>query len=393
MAAVSMAQTVSPVTSGLYTPNKLVATGNLLIVSEAGTRLPNTGRISIVDQLTGSRRTLVSGLPSAVSFLGGPAGDPDGPSGLALDGSKLYVTIGIGDAVIPGPGQGLETPNPGTPASPLFDSLLEITLPPSLASTDEYNMTAADHQTLAATGSVSLPGIYGSPLSIRLIANLPDYRPAPVPGSRGNSKASHIYGVETFNGRAYVVDSGWNQIDSIVIATGSSSVLAEFPNRPNPLFPSLGGPTIEAVPDAVHRAGNKLIVPLLTGFPFVPGLAEVWAIDLTDGTSQRVISGLTSAIDVLQVQTPNDSRAGCGDRANPGFPCLGDHSSYFTLEFSTSMLGGAPGRLRFYETPSSIPVDVAAPLITPTSMARNGTLGRIFITNSGPGTITSVSDH
>ncbi|MBA3571888.1 MAG: hypothetical protein H0W34_07940, partial [Pyrinomonadaceae bacterium] len=38
-----------------------------LLVSESGTTTPNTGRISIVN-LAGSRRTLVSGLPSGISF-------------------------------------------------------------------------------------------------------------------------------------------------------------------------------------------------------------------------------------------------------------------------------------------------------------------------------------
>lgn len=379
MALASSGQTVSVLAAGLYNPNKIVdkivATGNVLIVSEAGTTLRNTGRISIINQLTGSRRTLVSGLPSAVSYLGGPAGDPDGPSGLALAGQKLYVTIGIGDAVVPGPGQGLESPNPAGATSPLFDSVLEITLPQSPDSfADEYAMTAADQATLAATGSVSLPNLSGPTLLVRLIANLPDYQLAPRLGNRSNVKAPHLYGIETFGGRAYVIDSGLNLIHSVDIATGNTSVLTVFPDRPNPLFPALGGPFVEAVPDAIHRVGNKLLVPLLTGFPFTSGTAEVRSIDLVDGSTQGLIPGLTSAIDVLQVETAEDSRLGCVTRNNPIPECLsidGGRNSYYTLEFSTFLLGSGPGRLRFYRTLTSTPVDISTTLVTPASMARN----------------------
>src|SRR5215211_3891021 len=106
-------QTAMVQTTGLTTPNKIInAPDNSMIVAEGGTTMPNTGRLSIVDRTSGARHTLISGLPSAVSFLGGPMGDPDGPSGIVLQGNRLWVTIGIGDAVLPGGGPGLETPNP-----------------------------------------------------------------------------------------------------------------------------------------------------------------------------------------------------------------------------------------------------------------------------------------
>lgn len=385
-AAAAPAQTISVIAGGLNSPNKMVGRNDQLIVSEAGLRAPNTGRISIVDQTTGARRTLVSGLPSAVSFLGGPAGDPDGPSGLALDAGKLYVTIGVGDAVIPGSSQGVEIRNPVAPASPLFDSVLEITMPGPAARPDEFNMTFANQQTLATTGNVVLTGTLGSPLPIRLVVNLPDYSSAvPVSAARGNVKASHIYGIEAFNGQAYVVDSGLNRILAVDIASGATSVLTTFPNRANPLFPGLGGPTVEAVPDSIHRAGNRLIVTLLTGFPFVAGLAEVRAIDPTDGTSQALITGLTSAIDAAQVP-PAGPPPNCGRN-----PCAPNPIPYFTLEFSTAQLAQAPGRLRYYASAAAAPVDISTTLITPTSMVRNPANGRIFITNLAPGTITSVT--
>src|SRR5262245_10556345 len=71
------AATTAPVVSGLTTPTKTLFTieGNLL-VAEAGTG-PNTGRISFVDLASGSRRTLVEGLPSG---LAAPNKEPSGPS-------------------------------------------------------------------------------------------------------------------------------------------------------------------------------------------------------------------------------------------------------------------------------------------------------------------------
>ena len=63
-----LAQTTSVFTTGLTTPNKLIsAGGNSLLVAEAGTLVPNTGRVSRVDRTTGARQTLISGLPSAVN--------------------------------------------------------------------------------------------------------------------------------------------------------------------------------------------------------------------------------------------------------------------------------------------------------------------------------------
>src|SRR5215203_5526619 len=66
--------------SGLSRPVAIVQSsqGNLLI-SEATSRVPNTGRISIVG-LAGHRRTLLSGLPSGIADVG----DPLGVTGLFL---------------------------------------------------------------------------------------------------------------------------------------------------------------------------------------------------------------------------------------------------------------------------------------------------------------------
>src|SRR5215831_17992227 len=54
--------------------------GNLL-VSEGGTGVPGSGRISIVDP-SGDRRTLLDGLPSGLSDVH----EPSGPNGIFMSG-------------------------------------------------------------------------------------------------------------------------------------------------------------------------------------------------------------------------------------------------------------------------------------------------------------------
>ncbi len=84
---------VTQIASGLEGPLGITISnkGNLL-VSEKGTRTPNTGRISIVDP-AGNRRTQIDGLPSGINFEGN--NDPSGVGGLFLRGRTLYVAVGV----------------------------------------------------------------------------------------------------------------------------------------------------------------------------------------------------------------------------------------------------------------------------------------------------------
>ena len=372
------AQTSSVFTTGLHTPNKIITgPGNILLVTEAGTTTPNTGRISVIDGTTGERRTLIDGLPSAVSFLGNPMGDPDGPSGLYRQGNTLYITIGIGDSTLPGAGPGLEVVNP-SPSSPLFDSVLEITFPRGFPHFGGgFTLTATDQTAIESGSTVRLLNDDGSALSIRLAADLPNYRPAPRPGFPDNVKGSHLYGIVLYRKTFYLADAGHNQIKAVNSATGDISILVTFPDRPNPLFGTIGGPFVEAVPDNVHRVGNRLIVPLLTGFPFVPGLSEIRSVGIRPGDDVSLIGGLSSAIDVMRADTDDEDFAG-------------EDGAYYTLEFSTNQLAGEPGRLRLYSSPDAAPITLLSDLITPTSMALDDDSGTIFITNIAAGTVTRV---
>jgi hypothetical protein len=358
------AQTTSVFTAGLQNPTKIITAGdNSLLVAEAGTTVANTGRVSLVNRTTGARETLVGGLPSGVNNLGGPP-STSGPSGLIIHGHTLYLTIGVGDALM-NVGPGLESLNPH-PSSPIFDSVLELNLPGNI--TSPFTLSTANQTTLAGGGVVALTNANGQQMTIRMVANLPDFVPNPRPDFPNNLRASNLFGVEIFQNNLYVVDAGFNSIYRVNIGNGQFSTFVTFPNRPNPSFPSLGGPFVEPVPDNIRIVGHHLLVPLLTGFPFVQNLSEVQIVNLPSGERGTFIPNLTSAIDVLRV----------------------GGNMYFTLEFSANQLANQPGRLKFFTSPNAAPVVVVSNLISPTSMARDETTGNIFVTEISTGRIIRV---
>ncbi|MBX3282825.1 MAG: ScyD/ScyE family protein [Acidobacteria bacterium] len=367
--AAGAAQTTSIVTTGLTLPTKVImGPHGSLLVSENGTTTANTGRVSVVDRTTGERHTLISGLPSAVDNLGGPP-DPDGTTGIYLDGHLLYITSGVGDAVTNIGGAQYPT---GTDSSPLFSSVMEVFLPQRFESLDsEFHMTMDDQNALAEGRWIRIRNQEGSSIFVRVVANLPDYRPDPTPVHPDAVRASHLFAVEKVGWNLFVVDASYNMIHKINLFTGNVTPFVEFPNRPNPLFGTIGPPTVEAVPTNIHRVGSHFLVSELTGFPFVPGLADVQSISLWDGTATPFVQGLSSAMDICPVRGPGRSM------------------SYYTIEFSTNQLAGAPGRMQYIDGDGNRSV-VVPTLITPSSMVRDERTGDIFVTNIYPGTITKV---
>ena len=357
-AVASLAQT-SPFTVGLNNPAKInVAGGSSLLVSEAGTTAPNSGRISLVNRTTGARQTLIDGLPSAVNNDGG-APETSGPAGLKQSGQKLYLTTGAGNTAIPVTGGFIANP---APSSPLFDSILELTLPAdyeTLAS--GFTLSFANQMTLNGNAPVTLTNAEGKQLTVRLVANLPDYVSDPRPTLPENIRTSNLYGIELSGGALYITDASFNLLYRVQISTGASEVFTTFAYKPNPT--TTGPPVIEPVPDSIRLVGNNLYVSFLSGFPFVAGLAEVKTVNLNTRQQTVLIPNLTSALDVLPFN-------GTG----------GDTDSYLVLEFSANMLAQAPGRIKLFTSPSESPRIIADNLITPTSIARDAQTGAIFVT-------------
>jgi hypothetical protein len=354
--------------SGLKAPIKSILTpkGNLL-VAEAGNG-PNTGRISIIDG-NGNRRTLIDGLPSG---LAPPNLDPSGPSGLALRGRMLFITIGAGDGTLPGPLPATEMANPN-PSSPFLSSVLMFRLSPQVEDTTQgFTLTSADQADIQNRGFAKLADAAGSELFLEVLVNFRNYTADSRPNFAFNVRASNPFGI-TVNGRKlYVVDASQNQVWEVDSDTGERRSIIVFGPRQNPLFPNLGPPFIDPVPDSVRLIGKSLLVPLLSGFPFAPGTTEIRKVRLVNGANEPFISGLSSAIDVL-----------------PFVDQLGVNR-FFVLEFSTNMLAGAPGRLSRYDQPDGAPVVLVSNLTSPTSLVRDEATGDLFVTEIFPGRITRV---
>lgn len=380
-ASTAFAQAASVFTTGLTAPTKIITAGqSSLLVAEAGTMTPNQGRISLINRGSGARQTLIGGLPSGINRAEGqPA--PSGPSGLKLNGLKLYVTIAQGDAVLPGGRGGLQV-NPN-PATPLNDSILELTLPADYeALASGFALSFADQTALVGGATVTLLNAEDKALSVRMVANLPDWKREPVPNlPQYNVRASNVFGIESANGSLYAVDASFNQLYKINPATGVYETFVTFPPKPNPL--PFGPPFSEAVPNNVRLYGNRLLVSHLVGFPFAAGVSEVREVNLQDGSHRSFVGGLTSAMDILPVAIP------------------GDYDFFFVLEFSANMLGNPtpPGRLKLYRflksddsNPEGVdPVVLVGNLISPTSVARDGETGDLFVTEIFTGRIIRVS--
>lgn len=363
-------QATSVVTTGLMGPSKITIAGQThLLVAETGTAMPNCSRISLVNRETGERQTLINNLPSGFNQV---EMAPSGISGLKLSGLKLYVTIGQGDSAIPGP-QGGVIANP-LPATPFNNSVLELTLPADYEYlTSDFTLSRRFQRTLTEGATAVLHNTDGQTLGVRVVANLPDFRPETRPGlPPDNVRPANLYGIERAGANLYVVDASFNQLYRVNPVTGEFATFTVFPPRPNPL--PFGPPVVEAVPDSIRLFGNRLLVTHLSGFPFPQDFTEARAVNLATGMHQTFISGLTSAIDILPV------------------PVAGGASSFYVLEFSANMLAQpttAPGRLKIFVPGSAglTSTTLVSDLISPTSMARDPETGDLFITEIFTGRI------
>ncbi len=369
------AQTSSVFSAGMKAPVKIIYAQQqgYFLVSEAGiATVPNSGRISIITN-AGERFTLIDGLPSGPAA---PNGDPSGPTALSIQGNKLYIAIGAGNTVLNGPAPGSEIPNPN-PNSPIFSSVLEYTFPafnfPLNRDRDDV-LTREDHFRLANGETIFLgrTGLLNTSFlpkpTLRLVANFPDFTPSFRPDVPNNVRPSNPFGLALRSNTLYVADAAQNNIRTVDLNNGLIGTLITYPPRVNPL--PFGPPVIDAVPDSLRLFGNKLLVTFLTGFPFPPGAADVRQFDLDTNIDSQLIGGLTTAIDVLPVN-------------NSG-------NSFYTLEFSTNMLAGAPGRLQRFDLPNA-PTVISNTLISPTSMALHPANGNVLVTEIFTGRIIRIS--
>jgi len=339
--------------TGLLNPSKIILTpSGSLLVSEFDAK-PNSGRISLVTS-SGVRRTLIDGLPSGVGANG-----PDGPTGLVIEGNTLYLAIGEGDQLQAGPTQGTAVPNAKGPASPILATILQIDFAgPVDGILTGFTMKAADHPTLADGASVVLDNGAGDKATMSLLSEF-RYRPDPVAIYR-NSHPYALAKIPTDN-HLYLADAGLNALVQVDLPSGRWRKLTAFPNQPSH---GTAGPFAEAVPNGVQLFLGRLLVPLLTGFPFAAGDSKVMVVDPASGKADVLVDGLTSAIDIAW-----------RTRFFGGV-------DYYILEFSTNLLASAPGRLKLVNAGRT--TVVAENLPGPSSMVLDSTGTKLYIaTKSG----------
>jgi hypothetical protein len=326
-------------------------------VSESGTGLPNTGRISIVDR-EGNRRTLLDGVPSGINDVG----EPSGPAGLFMRGRTLYVVIGVGDSLLPGP-----VPNPNL-SSPIFSSILEIHFSANVERNNpQFTLTSADQQALAAGQTVTLSNGAGEKVMLKLIANLPDFTADPT--SPSGLRNTNPFDLVVVDDQVYVTDGGQNAIWQVASSTGDFSTLVSFPQVLNPL--PIGPPFLDAVPTGIAYTDGELLSTLFKGFPFVPDTAVVEQVDPLTGYHTSFITGRTAAIDVVAIKE-------------------GDDTDYLVLQFASGLFLSGPGLLLRFESPDSPPTVLADCLITPTSMALDAKTGALYVTELATARVVAI---
>lgn len=103
-----------------------------------------------------------------------------------------------------------------------------------------------------------------------------------VPSENNPEQDSHPYNMTIGpDGDLYIVDAGAN---AIIHRSGADqyAVFAEIPPAENPMFPDLGGPTVQSVPTSIsYDPGKKaFFVTTLTGFPFPSGEAVIYQVSM-----------------------------------------------------------------------------------------------------------------
>jgi hypothetical protein len=207
---------------------------------------------------------------------------------------------------------------------------------------------------------------------VRAVADLAAFEAAESPdGEELNSNPSSVFAKGS---RQYVVDAGGNDLLKVG-PTGRISTVAVFPPQrfpPDANPPS--EPEFQAVPTAVVRGPDgALYVSQLTGFPFIPGAANIYRVE-RDGDYEVYADGLTNVTDLA----------------------FGRDGSLYVVEIATNgILSGDPtGALKRIAPDGSVSEDLAnGELVAPygVTVSRKG---RVYVsthsTEPGAGEVVRV---
>lgn len=370
LATPAVAQSTSVFATGLLTPTKITFTpGGELVVSEAGTFTPGSGRLSVLDR-DGNRRTLLDGLPSGPE----PAGSPLGPAVVAFapSGRLFFLEIAAGDVTVAGAAPGQDAPNPQGPSSPILSSVLTVSLSvPVEDLASGFSLTLDDHFEISHGRTLTLTNSEGETAEIRLLHDFRDLVRDPVINVRRFNPFGMAVG--PLGLVAWVVDASQDSLEQVDLPTGRNLRVLEFDPVPNPL--PFGPPLVDPVPTSVRLFEGDLLVALETGFPFAQGAASVLRVDPSEGTAEPFIEDLTQALDVLPVKTQ------------------GGGTDFYVVELSLNLLvfPPAPGRLLRFSDPAGPPLVLADTLIGPTSVAVDAQAGEAFVTEVFTGNVVRVT--
>jgi hypothetical protein len=224
---------------------------------------------------------------------------------------------------------------------------------------------------LAADRAVYLYNADGEAARVSRLVDFPDHTPEPRPDEPRHVRLSNPYGLVGSGAGLAVNDASNNTVWTIRLAPGGPPTrFASFSNVPNTLFPTLGGPTSEAVPASLRVAGDDFVVSLLSGFPFGPGAASVLRIKRSTGAVETVVSGLQTAVDVL--------------------PLIGTGDQFYVVEYSSNFLAGGPGRVLRVDATRGTKLVMADGLRTPTHLAVDTRTGDLFVTENVGGRILRI---
>ena len=289
------------VITDLVGPRGLSQNGTYMLIAEQG-----TGRVLQVTK-QGTVSVRAEGLPSS-TFLEDGVPVPTGVTSAIDVGGKLYVTVGEsrGEAG--------------------FDHIYSVQ--PGQAPVIVADLLAYE-QANNVDGNVDMAG------EPELLINAYDL-------------------VSDNAGGFYVSVSGGNSILHVA-ADGTISPFAIFPNRENPLFPTIGGPTMQQVPTGLEWGPDgALYVTTLTGFPFPEEGARVYRMVDTDGDGDALEDGETTVY-----------TEGLTTATNLVFDADG---SLLVTEFRGFLRGDeTPGRL-VRVAGGAITEVVAEPLLSPTGV-------------------------
>ncbi|MCA1563372.1 MAG: ScyD/ScyE family protein [Acidobacteria bacterium] len=235
-------------------------------------------------------------------------------------------------------------------------------------------LSTADQTALANGETATLSNGRGDRIQIELVTNFPDYvQRTDIPTL---VRGSNPFALVVAGNQLYVTDGGRNLVWAVDIRRGTHTALTEFPPVTNPLFgvPNLpGGPTVEAVPTGIAYVDGQLLVALLRGLPFPPNTSTVMQVDPSTGAQVPFISGLKTAIGVIETK----------DRGDVDYLVL-QHSSGGGPFF------GGPGVVLRFESPGSASSELANCLTRPSSMVFDEKTGTLYVAEIG-GRVVALS--